>query len=383
MVRSRLDPTKRVLHITEAMGGGVASALFDYLRSTPELEHHLLYVSRAETSALGAQWKELFTSVQELPQGQLNRIRKVRSRIKELKPGVVHSHSSFAGFYARLAAAKSASLRQVHTPHCYAFERLDLKRPLRLALRLIEWTLSFNTTVLAGCSPRETALGARRFLSPQRSYLPNLAPELPIRQQTADSVSVRTEVLRVTGAGRLGAQKDPELFISAIQQLRQAGNRVVASWVGGGDPVLVDRLNRAGVQVTGWLPRPEALERLADNDVYLHTAAWEGFPLAVLEASALHLATVVRDIAAFQGLGLPAKITESSELPGLWEQLRDPIFRAELVAQTRYALRSNTRSAQRQALLEAYAIEAESGLTGSAEPTSTEARSVAHSGGSR
>lgn len=347
----------RILHVTESMGGGVSSALFDYIRNTPELEHHLRYVSRPETAALGEKWRALFASVEELPAGHFNRLRAVRSTIKQLKPDVVHSHSSFAGFYARLAALKSKRLKQVHTPHCYAFERLDLNSPVRLSLRLIEAALSRNTTVLAGCSPREVSLAQKWPLRSKSVYLPNLATKLEEPEATADSVAVRTEVLRIAAAGRIGAQKDPEYFISAIQQLRKAGYRVNPSWIGGGDAALTRRLTQAGVKVTGWLPRAEVFQALSAQDVYLHTAAWEGFPLAVLEASALHLATVVRDIPAFDGLDLPLKIVNSSELANLWDELRDPLFRADSVTKMQSALRSNSAQTQRAALLTAYSAE--------------------------
>ncbi|WP_394940695.1 glycosyltransferase [Psychromicrobium sp. YIM B11713] len=349
--------TRRILHVTEAMGGGVSSALFDYVRHTPELEHHLLFVSRPETKALGEQWRELFESVVELPAGHFQRIREVRSQLKRLRPDVVHSHSSFAGFYARLAALKSRKLEQVHTPHCYAFERLDLSAAIRFALRGIEAVLSRNTTLIAGCSPREVALAERWPLSCRASYLPNLAPKVELSGSEEDSVSVRTEVLRVVGAGRLGAQKDPEFFISALRGLRKAGYHVEATWVGGGDETLAHHLEEAGVKVTGWLPRAEVFRTFNCQDIYLHTAAWEGFPLAVLEASALHLATVVRDIPAFEGIDLPLKVKTSAELVSLWDALRDPFYRADAVKKAQFALRSNTVQAQREALLKVYSVE--------------------------
>lgn len=353
-MRSEQDSPRRILHITEAMGAGVSTALFDYVHNTSEFEHHLLYVPRDETEALGTAWSAAFESVGQLPAGHRQRIQAVAERVRQLRPDVVHAHSSYAGFYSRLAVSKSRTLKQVYTPHCYAFERQDLAAPLRLALRAIEWGLAFNTTVIAACSPREARLSRHWPGSPQLSYIPNAAIEIGTADTAPDSVSVHTETLAVAGAGRLGPQKDPEFFLASIEALRERGYQVKASWLGGGDQSSTTKLEEAGIEVTGWIPRAELLQRLAAQDIYLHTAAWEGFPLAILEAAALRVATVVRDIPAFTGIDLPLRIKAPKELPALWDSLRDPFYRAEAVADSRAALSGNNAEAQREALLKVY-----------------------------
>jgi glycosyltransferase involved in cell wall biosynthesis len=104
------------------------------------------------------------------------------------------------------------------------------------------------------------------------------------------------------GIGRLSPQKDPDFFAGVAAHLRHA--QLV--WVGDGDPLMKTRLERAGVKVTGWLPRQEVLEVLAGADVYLHTAAWEGSPMSLLEAEYMGIRTVVRSIPALESLGYPA-----------------------------------------------------------------------------
>ncbi|MCB8799003.1 hypothetical protein LJD40_26130, partial [Escherichia coli] len=86
-----------ILHITESMGAGVSTALFDYVANTPEYRHHQRYVERAETTALPAGWQQGFATAAELPSGQFRRVLAVRSAVRALKPVALHSHSSFAG----------------------------------------------------------------------------------------------------------------------------------------------------------------------------------------------------------------------------------------------------------------------------------------------
>lgn len=92
-----------VLHVVEAFGGGVAAAVRDYARATPECEHHLLCHLRPEAVNLEASWDADFSSVRTLPGGHLANIKATRWAIREVRPDVVHSHSSYAGVYARLA----------------------------------------------------------------------------------------------------------------------------------------------------------------------------------------------------------------------------------------------------------------------------------------
>ena len=93
-----------VLHVVEAFGGGVAAAVRDYVRATPECEHHLLCHLRPEAVNLETDWDADFSSVRSLPGGHLTNVRVTRRAIKDLNPDVVHSHSSYAGVYARIAA---------------------------------------------------------------------------------------------------------------------------------------------------------------------------------------------------------------------------------------------------------------------------------------
>lgn len=93
-----------VLHVVEAFGGGVAAAVRDYVRATPECEHHLLCHLRPEAVNLETDWDADFASVRSLPGGHLTNLRVTRRTIKDLSPDVIHSHSSYAGVYARIAA---------------------------------------------------------------------------------------------------------------------------------------------------------------------------------------------------------------------------------------------------------------------------------------
>ncbi|MCU1513722.1 MAG: glycosyl transferase, group 1 [Microbacteriaceae bacterium] len=344
-------PRPVVLHVSEGVASGVAAAIKDYVRNTPEFEHHLLFSERADSPAAGSDLAG-FAGVHRMPHGHLKRARSIGRVASELGASIVHAHSSRAGVYVRLGLRSSAKRPIVYSPHCYAFERRDLSAVARLCIRLTEWALSRNTAVFAVCSRRELQLSRWPASRARAIYVPNVATVTPVLPRYRPGAGAARLV--VAGAGRIGPQKDPHYFIAAIRALRESGVDVEARWIGGGDASVEAELTAAGVQVTGWLTRSAGLEALSKADLYLHTAAWEGFPIAVLEAEALEVATVVRRIPAFDDEGLPAMISRPEEFADRWPEFADEDARVALVGLSRHALADHTDQSQRTALLDAW-----------------------------
>ena len=334
----------KVLHITESFGGGVGAAIIDYVDSSPEVEHHLVYAERADAPIPESHLSH-FKTATAMPAGHAQRVRAIRKHARTGSYDVIHAHSSFAGAYTRLALRKSKHFI-VYTPHCYASERRDISPIKRNAFAAVERTLAINTSVFAACSVREAELSqwTKRSIT---AFVPNIPPRL-------EEAAARPKVggkLKIVGAGRAAPQKDPSFFIDAIRLLRDQGIALEATWIGGDDE-LRERAAIDGIEVTGWLERPDALARLSAADLYLHTAAWEGFPVAVLESLALNVPTVVRAIPAFDGVDIPF-ITAPSELAEKLGTISTETLE-EILTQGKRAVTVNTRSNQRAALLEIY-----------------------------
>lgn len=341
------DSTRpRVLHVAESFGGGVGAAILDYVRATPEYDHDLVYAERADAPVV----QDVLTplgATYPLPPGHLRRVRYTREILRRREYAVLHAHSSFGGAYARLAVRRKHQ-HIVYTPHCYAYERRDIGGARRLTYHLIEAILGVNTSALLACSPREARISVTPRSTP-RIFVPNVAPieGLPRRSPRRGEGS-----LRVVGAGRAAPQKDPDYFFACVRAAREAGVDVEAVWVGGDDD-LVAQGRRAQVRVTGWIPRSEALQTMADADVYLHSAAWEGFPVAILEAVAMRIPTVVRAIPAFDGTGLPS-IDLPEDFGVLARSLVDEAALAEILAAATESLRDYTPATQRTRLMAGY-----------------------------
>ncbi|WP_448625845.1 glycosyltransferase family 4 protein [Geodermatophilus sp. URMC 64] len=339
-------PPLRVLHVVQKYASGVGSAIAQYTRSLPEAEHHLLSGTAVHAEGDLAEQGD-FASTHRMLGSHLARIRRVREVVAELRPDVVHAHSSHGGGYARLAVRRGSPYL-VYTPHCYSFERRDVSAAVRAGFWLAEALLALNTSAFAGCSAREVQLSAWPLRRAPRVLVPNIAPPTRPRARTRPAGPPL-----VVGGGRLWPQKDPEFFLRLVERLRGKLPDLRARWLGDGDTGRA-ALEAGGVEVSGWLPRAAVLEALGEADLYLHSARWEGFPLMVAEAAALGVPTLVRRLPSFTDV--PAGLTLAGDDPApALDCLLDADAASANVRGWADVLAHNTVPAQHAALLEVYA----------------------------
>lgn len=288
-----------VLHVVDRTTGGVPAAVSSYIANSPEQVKHVVFAPAELAGA--SRWSEQGIAHIPMPPGTFSRIRELRQTVANLQPDVVHAHSSFAGLYARLGVL-SARTPIVYSPHCFAFERRDIGPVPRAIFVSAEWFLARNTSVIAACSDHEKSVAKRLGPRGLRTILvPNVASVADAGEPHRRRSSAEPAALRIATLGRVSPQKDPRYFADVVARFRRAGVAVEATWIGGGEDE-GDLLESAGVHITGNLDKSGVEDLLDRQDVYVHTAAWEGFPIAVLDAHRRRLPILVRPIPAFSGV---------------------------------------------------------------------------------
>jgi len=334
----------RVLHVSEALGGGITSSILAMVEATPQIDHHLLARPRSGHET-GADVGAAFGSVALLPHDPVRAVLSVRRQARELFPDIVHAHSSIAGAVVRLAGLNGP--RVVYSPHCFAFERRDLSRVQRLAYAGIERALAPRTNVLLAVAPNEIDL-AVELGHDEVCYAPNRGAE------PKETVRHR-DPLHVVSVGRLCRQKDWRYLLHVKRYAEtQLGLDATWEWLGGGDPEAERCLSAAGVQVSGWIERRDLLRRMSRAQAYLHTAAWEGAPISVLEAAALGLPLALRAIPALDSLRLPGRCDSVAELAHRLETLQDPQRWQAAQRQSLALAATHSRAEQGRRLVDAY-----------------------------
>ena len=296
--RHPIAPGAAVVHVCEALGGGL-------LEVVPPLANHsagrgiptiVLHGRRPETPADVAAAFDPRIDVRAVPGwgerspvralgATLHAARALWRTMSRYERGVVHLHSSFAGVAGRLVPPRRG-WHFFYSPQAYGFLNGSLPRPVRALSWATEWLLGRRGTTMA-VSEFEGRVAARLVGRKRVVIVRNGVDEKEVPQPPADAP------FTVLVLGRASFQKRPELVVETMRELG-AGWSGRILWVG--DGVAREQLTAAGIEVTGWQTPAAVREYVAHAHAVLHFAAFEGFPLAVLEAMAWARPVVASDV---------------------------------------------------------------------------------------
>ena len=207
------------------------------------------------------------------------------------KPDVLHFHGARAGFLGRLVAGPRFRRRALYSPHCISLMHLDRSGIERALFRTLErFANHVCESVYVACCEPERAVIARDVG----------AAVVLLENAVDDGLLPLSAARRLDGPGRvvtcsrISAAKDPRLFADICRAVRAARPEIEFRWIGDGDPRRRRMLEEAGVNVTGWKSREDALREVANGRVYLSTSAWEGLPVSLLEAMLLKVPVLCR-----------------------------------------------------------------------------------------
>jgi glycosyltransferase involved in cell wall biosynthesis len=220
--------------------------------------------------------------------------------VRELRPDVVHAHSSKAGAVARLARVLHPRVPLVYTPHGYAFAGHFSRREQRAAYRGIERLLSPLANRVVCVCEAEARL-ARSVGAGERVRVIHNGIE-PARPGPGDAriarIAQRGPVIGALTMLRPG--KGLETLIDAAPAMLARHPAAQIAIVGDGPELgtLRDRAQSRGVAHAVHFPgssdRP--LEALRAVDVFVHPSWAESFPYVLLEAMTLGKPIVASDV---------------------------------------------------------------------------------------
>lgn len=262
---------------------------------------------------------------------QLAAGRELRRLGRAWRPDVVHLHSSFAGMLGVLTLARIAPL--VYTPHGYSFIRHGGHAIEPTAYRMLERFIAGRVDLVGAVSESEAELARVQVRARRVQIVRNGIPELDKPAEWHARARLAPSIVAV---GRIGPARSP---VAVARILSRLADIAPAMWIGGGDPSDegTAALRSAGIPITGWLERRDALERLEGATACLHWSAWDAQPLAVLEAMTRDVVVVASDIPANRELVGPRQVcaTEDAAVELLRTVITDPTVRAELLVDQR------------------------------------------------
>lgn len=199
-------------------------------------------------------------------------IKELRTAEEEIKPDIIHLHSSIAGGIGRLAFNGKKQV-VVYTPHGYAHILMGSGLKSKI-FKMSEKLLGNRAITLTCCESEDEE--ARKF-SKKTAYI-ETGVNLKDLSAALDGIEpIKNDKFTVFSLGRACVQKQPALF-NRIAELVPEAKFI---WIGGGD--LEDQLTAPNVEVTGWKPRHEALAMAKGADAFILCSLGEAIAMSLIE----------------------------------------------------------------------------------------------------
>ena len=337
-------PPLRVLQVLEATVGGTRRHLRDLALGLAArgLDVHIAYSADRDPDFARdlVLFREQGIGLTEIPMRRgpsvrdIVAIRRLRRLIRQLRPDIVHLHSTKAGFVGRFAALGTGAA-VLYSPHCFAFEMESALRPV---YRLAERLLAPLADGLVAVCEHEARLARQIGWREDRVHViyNGIAPSPAPHPADKDGIAF---------IGRNCRQKGLDILLSAWVPLKKVLPDARLTIMSDLDDRLRAAFTSAGATVLPFGTAAEAAALLGQSAILAMPSRWEAFPYLTLEAFAAGTAVVATDVG---GVGEAVRDRETGLLvpPGnarelamaLQELLVSPALRNRLATAARKEL---------------------------------------------
>lgn len=281
---------KHILYITQPGSGGVRKHLCDLLENLDLTKYKVSLIYNADLAdenfkatlaKLNGQIStySLSNLTREIsPKTDFAAYREVSKIIKQIKPDIVHTHSSKAGVIGRLAAKKHHVKQIYYTPHAYAFLAPEFSSKKKLLFVTLERYLSkHNTSLTFTVSEGEKAAALANKIDKADKFkvIYNGVPDVVLQDKSSlrQKLHLSDERYIFGTIGRLSPQKNPDYFAKLAEKYPEYD----FVWIGGKQETSLKNLHFLG-------ELSNAADLLPVFDSYISTALYEGLPYAPIEA---------------------------------------------------------------------------------------------------
>lgn len=266
------------------------------------------------------------------PLQDIKALRALTRLFRQVRPDIVHTHTSKAGIVGRLAARRAGVPVIVHGIHIAPFQNVDLlQRSIYLALETLcgRWTDAF----ISVSEGMRQAYADHDIGPPERHHVIHSGMPLAAFQKAEPPADWR----ELLGLGP-DEPKPPVLVMLAAMEPRKRHAELIAVMgrvfekhptvrlVFGGDGkgrAAVEAAARSSghadnIRILGFYPRPAALLAMADIGILCSTK--EGLPRVVVQYTASGVPTIVSDLPGISEIvdngqtGIVTSATEMSEI---------------------------------------------------------------------
>lgn len=217
---------------------------------------------------------------------------KIKKLINDIKPDIVHCHSSKAGVLGRIAAYKN-KVKCIYNAHGWSFS-MDISDKKKKIYAIVEKICSKHCDMIINISDFEEKLAFNYKIAPKEKMITIYnGIDITKYENKFNKLSIIKELeipqdSYVIGmVGRLTKQKSPETFVKIAELLSKKINNSYFVLVGDGElrseieNLINSKKLSDRVKVTGWTN--EVNKYVSIFDVGVLTSKWEGFGLVLAE----------------------------------------------------------------------------------------------------
>lgn len=288
--------TIKVLHVIARMNvGGTARYVGDLVESIPNSSLATGYVQGSEIEdpviKRISPYRIAHMGRRVSPINDIRAWIELRKLIREIQPGIVHTHTFKAGLIGRLV---SGNHKRVHTFHGHLFSDKSFSPFNKIVIIAVEKFLAGRTDLLisvgvkVGIELRTEGIGTNQNWS---SIAPGVSPLQTIdKTQARQLLGLDQDQIIFGWMARMAPVKNPYLLLEVAKRLPS----VQFVMAGGGELLMEIRAaTPANVSVIGWV---DGVKFWSAVDCALSTSDNEGMPIALIEAQLAGIPVIATDV---------------------------------------------------------------------------------------
>lgn len=302
---------KKIVFIVETMDKGVGKHVMDlYSNLKNDFDITIIYGSQRTSE----EYKKLLLQEENIEVdclkekigiSDIKAIFKIRKILKEIKPDIVHCHSSKAGLSGRIAAKLANVKMIIYSPHAYFFlkqEKKSIKWQIFLMAEKFLSKFFTDKTITTSRGEDQVFVDYKIDKLSKRQLIVHGLDVPKINENTSKEIrekyNVNDNQILVGSMARFEKQKDPITTVKILEKLCKNNANVKCIFWGNGS--LYDEVKNLNshsetpIILAGETSEPD--DCLNALDIYLTASLYEGLPYTLLEALALKLPIIATNV---------------------------------------------------------------------------------------
>lgn len=288
----------KILHVAETAKGGVGSVISDLISNSVNKEHFILIPESHAKYFVTEVNKYVFKrSGRNIP-SFLSLAYVFIKIFYDIKPDIVHLHSTYAGVIIRLMSLFIPPIRSskiIYTPHAFPFLMTRQSSIVKRISILLEKFLSKVTNKIVCNSHYEMEMGLSYGIKEEK--LTVIYNGVSVKNSEYNKGNPQhshdKSKIKVLFVGRYDYQKGYDILLEIIDKV---GKNISFDLIGDAVNDKVQYSTQSNITYHGWLPKERIQEFYKNATFLIMPSRWESFGLVAVEAQSFGLPVLANNV---------------------------------------------------------------------------------------